>query len=131
MGRKKKTAEQAADEAARVLRVAVLLKQGRDAALHTEGLASRRQARHFLMKRRRGMVADYIGDALVELGVVLKPNKLQASIRLVLEHGMSISAAARHMQQDRRTLQRKIGEARAALPNFSHDRTSKAVRTSS
>lgn len=98
-GRPPKTFEHHAQEAARVLEVALLLHRMRsalpaalDAAVSRYGFASGAAALRFVQKRRRGAVAEFIGadvDAL--LGGKLNPTR--AAVRLITEHGLTVRQA--------------------------------------
>ena len=111
-GRPPKTAEAAAAEAAQVLHVALMLKQGRIQALKEYGVTEA-QALRFVMKRRRGLVGQYIGTTVLEL---LAPvdSKIRATLRLITEHQIPLTTAARVMGADRPSVLKMARKARVA-----------------
>ena len=111
-GRPKKTAQLAADEAARVINIALLIKQNRIDQIVALGFTEA-SAQRYVMKRRRGLTGAYIGTTAIELlGSV--ENRTQAALRMVVEHGFPAAVAARVYQIDRRNLLKVLPEARKA-----------------
>lgn len=109
-GRPRKTAKNAALEAAHVLDVALRLAQRRIFGLEGMGF-TKATAIRYATKRRRGLVGASIGNDVKEL---LTPpvNKVQAALRLIVEHGVSVNSAARLVDTDLRTLRRLVKKAR-------------------
>lgn len=101
-GRPAKSAGAAAAEAAQVLHVALMLKQGRVQALKELGVTAG-QALRFVMKRRRGLVGEYVGSTVKEL---LAPvdSKVRATLRLITDHEIPLTTAVRLMGADRPTV---------------------------
>lgn len=111
-GRPTKTNQLAAKEAAQVLEVALMIKQGRFAQLNAIGYTEMTALR-YVMKRRRGLTGAYIGTTAIELlGSVA--NKTQAALRLIIEHGCPVMYSARVYQIDRRNLLKLLPQAREA-----------------
>ena len=109
-GRPQKLAKDAASEAAFVMEVALAIRLGRLQRLKLLGFTEATAIR-FVMKRRRGLVGEYIGATVTEtLGGT--ENKTQAALRLVAVHGAPIAVAARATGVDRRNLQKGLPEAR-------------------
>ena len=112
-GRPLKTERAAALEAATVLHNALMLAQGRSEVLkglkgYTRGAEI---ALRYATKRRRGLVGAYIGNDVKEL-LAPSVNKVQAALRLIVEHGVSVNSAARLIGTDLRTLRRLVKQAR-------------------
>jgi hypothetical protein len=112
VGRPAKQLEDAQKEAALVLEIALMLKQGRLSAIKQAGF-SEASAIKYVMQRRRGLAADLIGSSVNEL-LGGTTNRTSASLRLVTTHGFSLALAARIFKLDRRNLQKKLKEARDA-----------------
>lgn len=113
-GRPRNTPEDHMHEAARVLNVATVLRRlhgasaaALDAAVRPHGFASGAAALRFVQKRRRGPVAELIGDD-VEALMGGKPNATQAALRLITEHGASVGVAARCVGADISNVRRAL-----------------------
>jgi hypothetical protein len=89
-----------------------MLKQGRTQALKEYG-ATEAQALRFVMKRRRGLVGQYIGTTVLEM---LAPvdSKIRATLRLITEHQIPLTTAARVMGADRPSVLKMARKARVA-----------------
>ena len=109
-GRPKKSAVVSALEAAQVLHVALMLKQGRVQALK-ELKVTETQALRFVMKRRRELTGYYIGATVREL-LAPADSKIRATLRLITEHSIPLTTAARLMDADRQTVQKMVRNAR-------------------
>lgn len=107
-GRPQKSLETAALEAAHVLNMALALRLGRrNEVMGFRGSES--SALRYVQKRRRGLVAAFIGrDAHHE-----PPNHLRRALQLVIEHDVSVVMASRMLGADLRNLRRLLPQARA------------------
>ncbi|MHB8949832.1 MAG: hypothetical protein ACYC4S_12310 [Rhodoferax sp.] len=109
-GRPTKTLLSAANEAARIIDIALMIKLGRLAQLEALGFTEATALR-YVMKRRRGLTGAYVGTTAIEL-LGSTQNKTQAALRLIIEHGFPATFSARAYQIDRRNLLKLLPEAR-------------------
>ena len=109
-GRPKKPLNSAANEAAQIIELALMLKQGRIAQIQSAGF-TRASALRYVLKRRRGLVGAYIGTTVTDM-LIPTDNRTQAALRLITEHEFHVTTAARIMKLDRRTLTRMVKSAR-------------------
>ncbi len=109
-GRPKMTMQTAGNEAARIMDLALMLKLGRTAQIKSAGFTER-SALLYVLKRRRGLVGAYIGTTVVDM-LLPTENRTQAALRLITEHDLPVTTAARVMKLDRRTLTRMVKDAR-------------------
>lgn len=123
-GRPPKTDEDRLLEGARVLEVALLLRQGRLGKLADMGFTEA-QALRYVSKRRRGIAGELVGDDAVPP----PNNKTRAALRLVVEHGMPVAKAADVMGLDRRNLVRLKPQAEAEFQKIQARQAAFAART--
>ena len=90
-GRPRMTEEAAALEAAKIINVAWALRY-RPKALPALGFTSETKALRYVSKRRRGRVAELVGESVREIYPAI--NKVQVAVSLVLDHGMVRHRAA-------------------------------------
>jgi hypothetical protein len=109
-GRPNQTIQSAGDEAARVIEIALLLKQGRKAALKATGYTEATALR-FVQKRRRGLIGGFVGNSVQEL-LFAKENRTQRGLQLVIEHGFKVSLVAEKLDIDLRNLRKALPLAR-------------------
>lgn len=85
-GRPRTTEEAAAQEAARVINVALALRY-RKSALKGLGFATEREAMTYVLKRHRGRVGELVGDAV--RCIFPAGGRVQVAVSLVLDHGLT------------------------------------------
>ena len=100
-----------AEDAAKVLEIALAVKQGRLAWLQAQGFHDEGAAMRFVRKRRRGTVGKLIGRDIEEM-LFPPTSNVACAIRYVLDAGMSVNAAARLAGVDLRTVRRELPHAR-------------------
>jgi len=110
VGRPNKSMQSADAEAAGIIEIALMVKLGRIEQLKSRGLTQAAALRQ-VMKRRRGLVGESIGTTVIEM-LTPPENRTQAALRLITEHDLPVTAAARFMKLDRRSLTRLVKDAR-------------------
>lgn len=109
-GRPIKSVRSAGNEAARIIELALMIKQGRIAPVKAMGYTET-SALRYVLKRRRGLVGAYIGTTVIDM-LMPTENRTRAALRLITEHDLPVTTAARLMKLDRRTLTRMVNDAR-------------------
>lgn len=109
-GRPVKSGSSAGNEAASIIELALMLKLGRTARIKSMGFTETTALR-YVLKRRRGLVGAYIGTTIIDM-LMPTENRTRAALRLITEHGLPLTTAARIMKLDRRTLTRMVKDAR-------------------
>lgn len=109
-GRPPKLPGAAAQEATYILEVCIALRLKRFAKLAELGFTEAAALR-FLMKRRRGLIGEYVNRSIDEL-LGSSENRTHRALQLITEHGVKVSVAALAMAIDKRSLQRLLPAAR-------------------
>jgi hypothetical protein len=109
-GRPNKTLLSAGNDAAYVVEVAMLIKQGRKAALKAAGFTEATALR-YVQKRRRGLMGGFVGKSVQEL-LFAEENRTKRGLQLVIEHGFKVSIVAKKLEIDLRNLRKALPLAR-------------------